>query len=211
MDTYKKSITAGSTKLNAGDTKGALEVFQAALKELGAKPTSEVLQLIGVCQRMLGDAELATEAFSRAYAVATNDIDKGRIMRDWSMVPLIQGRYDDARKCLDEALGLLLESSVVEHAVTLGFVGRLEARLGNTWSAVTNFRRADMILKHEKTPPIYILNNLVHWMEVASLRERVKLARRAIPLAIRHDNIKRLGQIVLLVACRPLAIRLARR
>lgn len=73
------------------------------------------------------------------------------------------------------------------------------------------FRMADMMLRRADAPSIYELNNLLHWMEVAPLRLRIKLARRSWPLAKEHHNSRRMEYIVLLTICRPLALRLARR
>lgn len=208
MDTYRESITAGSAKLNAGDTQGALQVFQDVAEQLGAKPTSEVLQLVGICWRMLDDAKRATWAFGRAYEVATNDVDKGRIMRDWAMVPLMQGKFDDAHKCLVESLNLLSGNDAIEYAVTWGFIGRVHAWSGDNLAAYIHFHGADMMLRTEHAPRIYELNNLIHWMEVVSLDERIKLAVRAVPIAVKYANRRRIEQIALLIICRPLAIRL---
>lgn len=207
MKEYEESLARGSALLNKGDTAGALDVFLSITKQLGAKPTSEVLQLTGICWRMCADYDRATAAFGRAYETAGNDVDKGRVMRDWALVPLAQRRYDDAMKCLDESLGLLSRQDVVEYAVTMGFIGRVHAKRGDKESARNYFRMADLTLKKPEVSKVYELNNLVHWMGVESLVGRFKLARRAWPLAYHAGNLKRQMQIILLVVCRPLATR----
>lgn len=209
MKTYEESIAAGSELLNAGDTTGALQVFQKAAEQLGASnATSEVLQLIGVCWRMLGSYNVAAKMFGRAYKIADNDSDRGRIKRDWAMVPLAQDRFDEAYACLDESLALLANHDVIEYAATMGFVGRVFARSGEREAAYMQHHMTDLLLRSHSAPPIYELNNLVHWMEVAGLRQRIRLGRRAWPIARQHANRRRLEQIVLLIVCRPLAVRL---
>lgn len=209
MKTYEESIAAGSALLNAGDPLGALQIFQKAAEQLGASnATSEVLQLIGVCWRMLGDYNQAAKMFGRAYKIADNDSDRGRIKRDWAMVPLEQDRFDEAYACLDESLALLVNYDVVEYTVTVGFFGRIFARSGEREAAYIQHHMTDLMLRFHGAPPIYELNNLVHWMEVAGLRQRIKLGRRAWPIARQHANRRRLEQIALLIVCRPLAIRL---
>lgn len=208
MEDYRASIARGETLLNSGNVRKALDEL-LSLKGRLQRSTSELEQLIGICWRMSSEYERATTAFGKAYELADNDVDKGRIMRDWAMVPLAQEHYDDAFKCLEESLELIRGHNVVEYAVTMGFIGRVHFAQGDREAALSYFRTADLQLRTSHAPRIYELNNLVWWMKAAPFRARIKVARRALPLAYRAGNARRLAQIALLVWYRPLALRIS--
>jgi tetratricopeptide (TPR) repeat protein len=193
-------IAAGTALLEAGQTIRALDVFSELLAGMGARPTAELLQYVGICQRMLGEYDESERMFGKAYEVAAgNDSHKGRIMRDWGMVPLSKGDAATAKKCFEESLALLHgRENVVEHATTMGFVGRAYLIGGDRKSAAMYFKMADLELRKPDSPHTYELNNLVWWMKAVGLLTRLQLALRAMPLARAKRNKKRQVQIVLL-------------
>jgi tetratricopeptide (TPR) repeat protein len=193
-------IAAGSALLEAGQTANALSVFKKLLTAMGAKPTAELLQYVGICQRMLGEYDESERMFGKAYEVAAgDDPHKGRIMRDWGMVPLSKGDIATAKKCFEESLTLLHgRENAVEHAATMGFVGRAYLLDGDRKGAAMYFRMADLELRKPDSPSAYELNNLVWWMKAVGLPTRVQLAWRAMPLARAKCNKKRQAQIILL-------------
>jgi len=207
-ESYDTLMKRGECVLNRSCPEQALRLFLAAEKVCGHSLTAEVEQMLGICYRLLGKYSEATRAFEAAYRLAAkDDLHRGRIMRDWSMVLLAQKQYADAERYLNESLTLLYGTDhLVEHAATMGFLGRIYCAYGDKVTARMYFHLADTNLRGKAD--IYELNNLVGWMKAAPLFERCVLGRRAWRLAGKTGNRKRQAQIALLIVCRPLALRI---
>ncbi len=206
----------GSKALTSGDTPGALQRFLQAKEAMGISLTAEVEQLIGICHRMLGMYTKAEEAFEEACRRAKTDTHTGRIKRDWGMVPLECGLYDKALALFMSSLHLLMQDGEapvdpeqrVEYFVTIGFIGRAHSTQRtreNHQLAQKQLRTADRELRGHAP---YELNNLVWRLKVEPFRKRIRLVRRALRLAREARNRPRMIQITLLLACRPLGMRI---
>ena len=193
--------------LNRGKTQEALDAFHDVHLEQvrrGESPTPEVLQMIGVCYRMLRDYRHADMAFTEALDHATTDEQHGKIFRDWAMVPLEQDERERALEML-ESSERYLRSNPREQAATLGFEGRFLAKTKDYSGARWAYAEADERLRRFPDTQVYQLNNLVWWLKIESSPiTRAKLARRAWQLARQTKNRKRQAQIALLLAFWPL-------
>jgi tetratricopeptide (TPR) repeat protein len=192
--------------LNKGRTWDALHAFYDARDEqmqhsADGQPSAEVMQMIAICCRMLRYYRRADEAFETAYALAYgNDKLRGKILRDWAMLSLVQREYHDALARLEGSLELLIEDPV-EHATSLGFRARVHGKMGNREQALKDFQEANEKLRGR---PPYELNNLVWWLKYEpDATVRRMLSGHAWHLAKDVKNRKRQAQIVLLLVRRP--------
>lgn len=216
-------MTMGGEALNSGNTLMAIVIFHGIVDTMGDETPAEVYQQLGICQRLVGNRMhdhgyhiLANESFQVAYDLATTNLHRGQILRDWSMVAIEHRDYELANRRLASSYGLLhggeeLPAHPIEMAVTQGFLGRAYFMQGgrkNRRIARKLFKQADKKLYGIRP---YELNNRAWTFKVARLWYRLWWAPRTLWLARQDRNNKRLLQVLLLVVCRPLALYLERR
>lgn len=200
--------TAGEL-LNRGKTWQALMAFydvrdQQMQDDTSGRPSGEVMQMIGVCCRMLRYYQRAEDAFKQAIDLAGDNLElRGKIYRDWSMVPLVQGDIQRAGE-----LAVLSQSCLLrfprELEITKAFIGRVFMKRGDYMAAVDFFREVDGNLAKMKDTRTPRLNSLVWWLKVESNPiKRVTLGCRGLQYAVANRNPKRVLQILLLLAVGP--------
>jgi tetratricopeptide (TPR) repeat protein len=219
MEDYTPTTAYGSKLLNSGKTLEALACFLEVRDEVRqateGSSSAEIEQLLGICYRMLGRFASANKAFQIAFALTEDRVHRGRIKRDWAMVYLAQRQFATAHEIVDESMRLIGTNDRLEYAATMGFKARVHGNEGDRESARMYYATADAMLQSgagqdPDRGATYELNNLVWWLKVArGVRRRKTLAGRAWRLAAAAGNRNRQLQIILLLACRPLAVRLA--
>lgn len=209
----RKLIAQAGAQLDSGDTAEALiSLLKAKISfyDIGWK----IEHLLGICYRLRGEFEESEAAFDRALKrlPKESDLDRARIVRDKSMLSLVQGDYATAEEQLETSRYLLSQdeevphepNSRVEYFVTIGFVGRLRGQQGDVLAARECFAAANAELRG-RAP--YELNNLVWWLSNETPSVRCKLGCRALRLAFAAKNRARVLQVIALTA----SPRLARR
>jgi tetratricopeptide (TPR) repeat protein len=198
---FDESMKYGDASLNMGDPTVALKWFRvaAAIKQ----DSVEAKQLIGVCLRMMKELDAADNAFMFALMLATTDLQRGKILRDWSMVATMRHNYKRALFYLNQSRRYLASHGDVppkeqryEYFMTLGFIGEVYRFMGKRKRAQAELKTAYLYLRG--TLP-YELNCLMRYMATVRWLSRVRLAKSAWRLASKTNNKKRKWQIVLLL------------
>jgi tetratricopeptide (TPR) repeat protein len=139
-----KQYCRARKKQSDGRFDDALVLWQKLLRqcEYGSIEYVEVLRQIAVCLRLANDLNAAADRFHEAYqlAIQLHAVLAARTMRDWSALWLEQGDYAAADH-LQEVLMALPEGSD-DWLATLGYHGRVIARLDNLDEAVNELRMA---------------------------------------------------------------------
>ncbi|HET6747494.1 MAG TPA: tetratricopeptide repeat protein [Candidatus Saccharimonadales bacterium] len=214
-------LSQGGRMLNSGDTKGALRFFENLRESFNPVGNAEVEQMYGICQRMLGNYDEAEAAFESAYRLARTRIHKGRIQRDWCMVPLVQGDTGRAMKFIEGSLALLKYDDntpdpedgrpffqqeaerKIEYFTSLGFRCRIDAKNGNISRARVGYKMTRQMLRDVRP---YELNSLAWELKFVPFGLRYELFPRAFKLAWKDRNWKRSAQVFLLTFCRPIGL-----
>lgn len=218
MEEEPPSLVLGSKLLNSGRTLEALVCFLEVRDEYrqvnNGRSRPVIEQQLGICYRLLGKYERANLAFRTAFLLTKDKVRRGCIKRDWAMVSVASDEFKTAHAVLNEAFALIAQSDRLEYAATMGFKARVHACEGDTKRANDFYRAADGMIQrgddNDSRKATYELNNLVWWLKVAKGPwNRKSLATRAWKLAAAAGHRGRQAQIVSLLICRPLAVRVA--
>lgn len=191
----------------------AIDCYREALA-IGGSRDVDLRHMTGVCYAMMGKPKLALDWYVKAIEHATEQ-QLGNICRDQAEVFSRRGRHDRACVLLVRSLELLPYLGYPDdHAATLGFLARTEARLGNHDRALRHFAVADAMLHVGANRELELYNKLHYATALAEAKHWAsarRVAARSVPLARRHGSREHLGLALALMTIGAKAAAMVRR
>lgn len=129
--TFSKSMRQGDANLDRGDFIAAWWYFRLACW-LNPR-SSEAHRQRAECLRKLRCRTFAGDAFRKAYKLAYGDAQRGKVLRDSSMITLARKNYPLAIRQLQQAHKLLSSNGERLHAEELREYWKTVAHLGNAY------------------------------------------------------------------------------
>ncbi len=193
-------MEVGSEDLGSSRFADAVIAFKHAAD--AAYSTYEVAcahQMQGVALRLNRKLEEAHVAFGTATLYARgNDELLWRINRDKAMVYMDEGKLRHASDLLEDSFIGLININETEAGASLGFLARVELRIGHKDEAYRLFIVTAIMLSHGDNRT-YELNNLVWLFKLVSPFVRPILLPRALRLIRQTGQRRRLVEVALLV------------
>lgn len=188
--TYGGYSKSGDELERAGKSyEAATEFKKAARVAFDQRDKCTALHRAAINLRVAKQYEDAEYTFEEALANSNGGGQELRIKRDMIMARVLSGRVtSEDESTLDEIYSNQLKvGMLLEAGVTLGFIARLDLKLGKSRdAALLDFSEADRLMrKSEYRNRVYELNNLIHWMKNENFIKRFILGPRAIYLALK--------------------------
>ena len=188
----------GNRALNAGNFPEAANAF--TLATIHADSDNEVAsayQMAGVALRLDSKHGEAHVAFETALLYTKDVALRLSITRDEAAVYLNEGKLHRASDLLEDSFIGLINIDETEAGASLGFLARVELRMGHKNEAYRLFISTDVMLSSGDNRT-YEMDNLVWLFKVVSPFVRLTLLPRAVRLIRQTGQRRRIVEIVLL-------------
>lgn len=217
---YFDSMAQGHQLMKAGKTHLAASIFECAVDAAGSdEKKSAALHMWGVCERVNGRFQVkAGELLRRAEKLTDNPVTKYRILRDRSMVTLLQGdpklAYSQAMESYDGILesGRMYYGDVAkfrwyldEAYASLGFAGEASILMGPAFRrrGIDHLVKAyhglmDDAPENLQNREHYLLNTSVRLLKYAPTYRTSSAALAGVKLALKDGNLRRVSEIVII-------------
>lgn len=209
---YGIDMFVGHRYMKAGNTVLAARTFDRASKanSISAEQKSMALHMLGVCQSVLGNFESAEWSFEEAESLTSDAANKLHIQRDQSALARHMGLYGISYKLAGASYYGLVRLALRatddkerarlndEAYASLSFLGEVECLLGEYQEGTAHLWIAYTLL-HSGGNDHYLLNAIVRLLKYCPESHfRMNIVRRALSIARKDGNKRRMAEIVIL-------------